>query len=64
MCQANNKKQETTHNGGIWTTQSRKIRTLGEKEIYKYLGILEAYTIKQMKMKEKLKKNISGEREN
>ena len=24
-----------------------KIRTLGEKETYKYLGILEAYTIKQ-----------------
>ena len=24
-----------------------KIRTLGEKETYKYLGILEVYTIKQ-----------------
>ena len=29
------------------------IRTLGEKEAYKYLGILEANTIKQVKMKEK-----------
>ena len=32
-----------------------KIRMLGEKETYKYLGILEADTIKQMKMKEKKK---------
>ena len=28
------------------------IRTLGKKEIYKYLGILEADTIKQAEMKE------------
>ena len=28
-----------------------KIRTLEEKEIYKYLGILEADTIKQVEMK-------------
>ena len=35
------------------------IRTLGEKETYKYLGILEADTIKQVKMKEKIKKSIS-----
>ena len=32
-----------------------KIRTLGEKETYKYLGILEADTIKQVVMKEKIK---------
>ena len=30
-----------------------KIKMLGKKEIYKYLGIWEAYTIKQLKMKEK-----------
>ena len=30
-----------------------KIRTLGEKETNKYLGILEADTIKQEKIKEK-----------
>ena len=30
-----------------------KIRTLGEKETYKYLEILEADTIKQVEMKEK-----------
>ena len=32
--------------------------TLEEKENYKYLGILEADTIKQMEMKEKVKKTI------
>ena len=32
------------------------IRTLGKKETYKYLGILEADSIKQQEMKEKLKK--------
>ena len=33
-----------------------KIRTLGEKETYKYLGILEADTTKQVDMKEKINK--------
>ena len=32
-----------------------KIRTLGQKETYKYLGILEADTIKQAEMKGKIK---------
>ena len=32
------------------------IRTLGEKETYKYWGILEANTIKLYGMKEKIKK--------
>ena len=32
------------------------IRRLGEKETYKYLGILEADTIKQVEMKDKIKK--------
>ena len=32
--------------------------------MYKYLGILEADTIKQGEMKEKIKKSISGESEN
>ena len=36
----------------------------GEKETYKYLGILEADTIKQAEMKEKLKKSISWEPNN
>ena len=33
-----------------------KIRMLGENETYKYLGILEADTIKQVEMKGKIKK--------
>ena len=32
------------------------IKMLGEKETYKYLGILEADTIKQVEIKEKTKK--------
>ena len=39
-----------------------KIRMLGKKETYKYLGILDADTIKQVEMKDKIK-NISGELE-
>ena len=35
-----------------------KIRTLREKEIYNYLGIVETETIKQVDMKEKIKKSI------
>ena len=38
-----------------------KIRTLGEKESYKYLGILEANTLKQMEMKEKIKEEYLRE---
>ena len=33
-----------------------KIRTFGENETYKYLGILETDTIKQVQMKDKIKK--------
>ena len=42
--------------GGMELPNQEKIRTLGGKETYKYLGILEADTIKQVKMKEKLNK--------
>ena len=41
---------------GIELPNQEKIRTLGEKETNKYLGILEADTIKQAEMKEKIKK--------
>ena len=42
-----------------------KIRTLGANAAYKYLGILEAETINQMEMKDKIqKKNFAGEQEN
>ena len=33
-----------------------KIRTLGENETYKYFGILEADAIKQVQMKDKIRK--------
>ena len=41
---------------GIEQPNQDKIRTLGEKETYKYLGILESDTNKQVEMKEKIKK--------
>ena len=41
---------------GMELPNQDKIRTLGEKETYKYLGILEADTIKQVEMKENTKK--------
>ena len=48
MCHTNYKKWETTHDGKTENTKSRKIRTLAEKETYKYLGILGADTIRQV----------------
>ena len=36
------------------TPNQEKIRTLGEKETYRYLGILKADTIKQVEIKEKI----------
>ena len=41
---------------GMELRNQEKIRTLREKEAYKYLGILEGDIIKQVKMKEKIKK--------
>ena len=41
---------------GIELPKQEKIRMLGEKEIYKYLGILKADTINQVEMKEKIQK--------
>ena len=41
---------------GMKLPNQDKIRTLGEKETYKYLGILEADTIKQVEMKDKIQK--------
>ena len=40
---------------GMELPNQYKIRTLGEKETYKYLSILEADTIKQVEMKGKIK---------
>ena len=41
---------------GIELPNQDKIRTLTENETYKYLGILEADTIKQVEMKNKIQK--------
>ena len=41
---------------GMELPNQDKIRTLGEKEMYKYLRILEADTIKQGDIKEKIQK--------
>ena len=50
----------------IGTVKRRKIITLGEEEKYKYMGVLEADTIKQTEMKEKnqnSKRSISAQSE-
>ena len=47
-------KRHTTD--GMELPNQNKIRTLGENETYKYLGILEADTIKQVEMKDKIQK--------
>ena len=54
-----NSKRDLTD--GMVLHNQDKIRTLGEKETHKYLGILEADTIKQVEMKDKIKKRISQE---
>ena len=43
-------------NAGMDLPNQDKIRTLAENETYKYLGILEADTIKQGEMKNKIQK--------
>ena len=48
---------------GIELPNQDKISMLAENETYKYFGILEADSIKQVEMT-KFKKNISGELEN
>ena len=44
---------------GIELPNREKIRTLREKETYKYMGILEADTIKQMEMRGTILKSVS-----
>ena len=41
---------------GMELSNQYTIRTLGEKETYKYLGILEADTSKQVEIKDKIQK--------
>ena len=45
---------------GIELPNQDKIRTLAENETYKYLGILEADTIKQVEIKNKIQKEYLG----
>ena len=45
---------------GIELQNQDKITTLGEKETYKYLRVLEADTIKRVEMKEKIKSISRG----
>ena len=52
MCHTDNEMRKTTNDGGNRTSKQEKIRMLGEKETYKYLGILEVDIIKHAKMKE------------
>ena len=47
---------------GIELPNQEKIWTPRVKEIYKYLGVLAVDSIKQVEMREKLKKNISEDR--
>ena len=67
MCYAYNKKWENRNNKRKIITEEiqlpnqERIRTLAEKENSKFLGILEAGTIKQAEMKEK--NSVSDERE-
>ena len=49
---------------GMELPNKDKIKTRAENETYKYLGILEADTIKQAKGNKKFKKNTPGELEN
>ena len=42
---------------GMELPNQDKIRTLGEKGTYKYLGILEAYNILKVEIKRKVKKD-------
>ena len=60
MFYAYNEKIKATE--GIELPDQEKIRTLGEKEIHKYLGVLEVDAIKQAGKKQK--KYTSREREN
>ena len=64
MRRASNEKCKQHMMEGVELLNQVDIRTLGEKETYKYLGILEGDTINKWKWKKKFKKSISEEPEN
>ena len=58
ICHAHNEKQKKRQiTEGSELSNQEKIRTLGKKENYLYLEILEADTIKQAVMKDKIRKD-------
>ena len=59
MWHADNEKQKRQITEGIVQSNQEIIRTLGEKETDKYLGILEVETIKLVTMKKKKKRRVS-----
>ena len=63
MHHANHEKLKTIHDKERKLPNQEKIRTLGEKETYKYLGILKVDTINLVEMKEKIKKPETQENE-
>ena len=64
MFHADNEKEEKETMKGIKRPNQENIRTLRKKENGKCLGILEAGSIKQMKIKEKVRKNNGGSTKN
>ena len=61
MRHVNNEKRQTTQDGRNQTTKSRKKKDRLEKSKCTNTNNIEAGTIKQMEMKEKYLKNVSGE---
>ena len=57
MCHAKRKNGIRQVIEGIELQNQKKSQTIREKENYKHLGILEAETIKQAEMKEKIRKD-------
>ena len=61
MRHASNEKWQTTYDWRNGTTKSRQNQNTRRKGTYKYLRILEADTIKQVELKDKIKKIILQE---
>ena len=64
ICHDNKKKWEKRNIERLELANQGRFLTLRENESNKYLGILEADTIKQAGMKENIKRSTSEEREN
>ena len=54
MCHARHESGKRHMTDGMELSNHDRIRTLSENETYKYLGILEADTIKPLGMKDKI----------